>query len=462
MPKTISPIALFALMILGGCSAVPWRPGLGEWSAAHDPVWGPRISEEDRLRLRRDTRQAVEGAIGGALEAAVRFYQSTLRKALASDCRFHPSCSNYMIESIRTEGPWLGVLLGIDRWMRDHPFKGRGYSDRIALRNSPKAPLRAYLYDPPGIRLREPVRWTPMQDRHPVPPGLAARAKAVRTKLGNATEEQRRLFSFAVGLLADDREELYRAGTEFRRFASYYPDSGLSSDARLLAAIASLLAGRDREAKATLDDLPGDPLALLARAYALFRLGEFTAALLDLDRLCTVDAGWRSEARCLKLLIELVVKDDVAAAETLSLIRADDPSDRWERVEQAIRARGDIPGRSPFLGGLFSALVPGAGQVYAGRPSDGLVSFFLTGLFAWASIESFDEEIDSAGVITGTIGLVFYLSGIAGGTRAAHAFNRSHEKEWFDRLASEARGPEIHWVLDGRDRRAWTGFAPGR
>ena len=46
------------------------------------------------------------------LIAPVRFYQRFISPAFPPSCRFHPTCSNYMIQAIEKHGA-KGVLMGI-------------------------------------------------------------------------------------------------------------------------------------------------------------------------------------------------------------------------------------------------------------------------------------------------------------------------------------------------------------
>ena len=62
-----------------------------------------------------------------ALILLVRAYQIVLSPIMGGACRFEPSCSNYMIESLRTHGPFKGTLLGLWRILRCHPFGAHGY-----------------------------------------------------------------------------------------------------------------------------------------------------------------------------------------------------------------------------------------------------------------------------------------------------------------------------------------------
>ncbi len=42
-------------------------------------------------------------------------------------CRFQPTCSDYMIEALRTHGPIRGTWLGLKRIGRCHPFHDGGH-----------------------------------------------------------------------------------------------------------------------------------------------------------------------------------------------------------------------------------------------------------------------------------------------------------------------------------------------
>ena len=61
------------------------------------------------------------------LQLFVRAYQVVLSPVFGDCCRFTPTCSNYMIESLRVHGALKGSLLGVWRILRCHPFGARGY-----------------------------------------------------------------------------------------------------------------------------------------------------------------------------------------------------------------------------------------------------------------------------------------------------------------------------------------------
>ena len=57
----------------------------------------------------------------------VRAYQVALSPMMGGACRFEPSCSNYMIEALEKHGALKGMLLGLFRILRCHPFGRHGY-----------------------------------------------------------------------------------------------------------------------------------------------------------------------------------------------------------------------------------------------------------------------------------------------------------------------------------------------
>ncbi|MBK8402754.1 MAG: membrane protein insertion efficiency factor YidD [Saprospiraceae bacterium] len=64
----------------------------------------------------------------------IRLYQYLLSPLLGKNCRFQPSCSNYMIEAVKEWGVFYGVFLGLKRIRRCHPWGGHG-NDAVPKRN---------------------------------------------------------------------------------------------------------------------------------------------------------------------------------------------------------------------------------------------------------------------------------------------------------------------------------------
>jgi len=57
----------------------------------------------------------------------VRGYRAFVSPFLPPACRFHPTCSQYMIEAVTKYGAIRGVFMGVRRLLRCHPFSPGGY-----------------------------------------------------------------------------------------------------------------------------------------------------------------------------------------------------------------------------------------------------------------------------------------------------------------------------------------------
>ena len=59
--------------------------------------------------------------------ALLRLYKRYLSPILPSACRFHPTCSEYMLEAVNKYGAMRGVAMGCRRLLRCHPFHAGGF-----------------------------------------------------------------------------------------------------------------------------------------------------------------------------------------------------------------------------------------------------------------------------------------------------------------------------------------------
>ena len=67
------------------------------------------------------------GPVAAILIIGIRIYQKTLANLIGGQCRFHPSCSEYGIESLRRHGAVKGSILTVRRIGRCHPWGGSGH-----------------------------------------------------------------------------------------------------------------------------------------------------------------------------------------------------------------------------------------------------------------------------------------------------------------------------------------------
>jgi uncharacterized protein len=66
--------------------------------------------------------------------APIRFYQRFISPAIPQRCKYHPSCSEYAVQAIRTYGVLRGLVLAAWRLLRCNPWSHGGV-DPVAAQN---------------------------------------------------------------------------------------------------------------------------------------------------------------------------------------------------------------------------------------------------------------------------------------------------------------------------------------
>jgi putative membrane protein insertion efficiency factor len=61
------------------------------------------------------------------LSLPVWFYRGAISPHLQPSCRHTPSCSQYMLDALKTHGPLKGLLMGTGRILRCRPGGTHGY-----------------------------------------------------------------------------------------------------------------------------------------------------------------------------------------------------------------------------------------------------------------------------------------------------------------------------------------------
>lgn len=69
----------------------------------------------------------LKSLLAAPLIALIRIYQVAISPMLGRSCRFHPTCSEYAVESLERHGPARGLWLAVRRIGRCHPWHPGGY-----------------------------------------------------------------------------------------------------------------------------------------------------------------------------------------------------------------------------------------------------------------------------------------------------------------------------------------------
>ncbi len=81
--------------------------------------------------------------------------------------------------------------------------------------------------------------------------------------------------------------------------------------------------------------------------------------------------------------------------------------------------------RSPILASALSAVIPGAGRIYAGRKWDGLFGFLTVTAFANITYRNHELNRNGGTLFFGSLALSLYLGEILGAYRVAAVYKRS-------------------------------------
>lgn len=348
---------------------------------------------------------------------ALDYYQEYLSSLRHVRCRFQPSCSAYAREAIARYGLFAGSARAADRLVRCNGSAAAFYPRR------------------PDGRLDDPVAGAPTGATAPrlapwllpsftlTPPpsdsGLAARLDEI--------------VAFARSLAVD--RDCWRAETEYlraahlagadawRRWSLYqigacYFEAGAWTDAQRNYLQAGMLAADPADRR----------LAAHLLAASLFNAGRYraaaerlagpdlTARALAVRGLCRMARGEWTEAT-----------GDFAAGAAVadSLVLAV----RLERMGALAATGPDLPGRSPGFAMFLSAVVPGTGQMYAGRAEEGIRHLIFNGILIYTVVKLIQNEHYPAAGGVALIGLPFYVGNVKGAGAGARMHNRDRRLE---------------------------------
>lgn len=100
------------------------------------------------------------------------------------------------------------------------------------------------------------------------------------------------------------------------------------------------------------------------------------------------------------------------------------PSSNARILSEELFRLEERPRYTPGLAGTFSAILPGAGQLYTGHPRSAGLAFLLNAAFIAASLEAFDRDLPVLGGILLAIELGWYGGNIYNAVNLAERNNR--------------------------------------
>lgn len=239
-------------------------------------------------------------------------------------------------------------------------------------------------------------------------------------------------FDFALKHM--EKGEYHLAVGEFERFIYFFPEDEKVPRAHYFIGVC-YLSGKEYESarkvfRNVYKTYPNNALA----EQALFLIGEsyYRQDILEeaqryfkmvIDKY--PESGLRDAAIYRLSWSYLQVNRWQDASETFKRVEESSPlyTSAQELSEKSLKGE-HLPYKDPTTAGVTAAIIPGLGHTYCNRYRDGLMAFFLNGLFLWAAVESFDQDHDVLGGIIGFLELGWYSGNIYSAVNCAYKHNR--------------------------------------
>jgi TolA-binding protein len=249
-------------------------------------------------------------------------------------------------------------------------------------------------------------------------------------------------FHYAEQVMA--KGEYLRAVVEFERFIHFFPDDQKVSRARLLIGMCYMRAKDYESARKVFDTLyrtyPKDLIggkALLFMGESYYRQGIYKEAEYYFQKVIEIYPQPELKNSALYRLgwCRMQTRNWQEASETFKAVGS--ASSLYASSQDLARKslEGEtLPYKNPTTAGVLAGVLPGLGHAYCDRYKDGLVAFLLNGVFVWASVESFNKDLNVLGGMLSFLELGWYTGNIYSAVNSAHKLNRKLKDDYIEGL----------------------------
>ena len=135
------------------------------------------------------------------------------------------------------------------------------------------------------------------------------------------------------------------------------------------------------------------------------------------------------------LYTDVVLRSETVSTERLAPLSEPSLREKAAGLVAQHAAFEELPLKSAFLAGTLSAVIPGAGQLYNGRPWDALLSLVFTGAFGTATYFAFfHADSIPLGVLGAVFTAGFYSGNIVNAVVDAKRINADRYRAFFEQL----------------------------
>lgn len=220
---------------------------------------------------------------------------------------------------------------------------------------------------------------------------------------------------FYIGLNYLKGKEYANARGIFREL-TYREDRGLAASA-LMASADAVFAEEKEGIKFRTDYYDPGPPPFSTDSYARY-IGEFQHEIF-----------FDNEAYLKQSALHALNLDKEKAVLYLDRYLAASPAplEQTSGYRRLLGRIGRLSRRSETCAFLFSLILPGAGQIYAGDTGEGLVALAVNGLMIGATVYSYSRYSKTLGVILGYYGLTYYTGQLNNAVLAARRYNENRK-----------------------------------
>lgn len=245
------------------------------------------------------------------------------------------------------------------------------------------------------------------------------------------------LFSYAMEL--EQQRDFSRAATEFNRYLSIagrHPEGNFPNleEAAFHYALNLQLGGEGGRALQAFSDFGARFPESKRMGEALYRVGKIYQQDGDYpesERRFALIEHYSPESRYTVVSVldsawhALSIGNMELAFSNLEKLEAESQfSDDREVIHAVAVEISKLEQNDPTTAGVMSALLPGAGHYYVGRPQDALFGFFSNALMIGATVQAFAKRIPMLGIVLAVLEFGWYTGTIYSGVSLAHKENK--------------------------------------
>lgn len=262
--------------------------------------------------------------------------------------------------------------------------------------------------------------------------------------------EARQLLSFADSLF--NEEDYQNALHEYKRYLFLYPDIPIATEVQFRIATCYRNAGNLSAAIAayqSINDYQLIPKVQLKIAECYLFLEKYPKTVEILKQFVNEHSSHKLAPRAEFLIGASYMEQQKWKLSSQAFRNISDayPKSTFATVSRnlarSIMQVDNLPSRSPLLSGLMSTIVPGSGQTYSGRFSDGLYALMIITSTTAGTIYYISQERYNIAIPLGVVSAIFYAGNIYGGIQAAKIFNNQQETQFLSELRIQIRHANV-------------------